>query len=653
MVKKGDNFFEQHVEKIVLVVAVVLSLWLLIMRVAISPSYVKFDNTKYSAGKIDSYILERYARRLEQELGMKPRPKSPYKERFSKFEELCNSPLSKIEVNLSPPIPFRNPEDSGIRPVYALPAIPGVNDVQVDRLRAAAYVPTVEINDENAYEQSNSEPNDIDLVTVQATIDVESLYGSFFESFAGDDVRADWRDPCLAKPVFAAVNLQRQELEPGGKWSAWEDVPRTSVDGRRELFEIIEDLSDLPAGGVKVRLLRFNDKRVRADLLQPIPYVIASAEEEWFPPSFHKEFSKHQADLAEAERREAKLRKRQSRSSGREQRLRAKGGSLGLRSGGRSAGLGMVDRSSGRGAMSDRYNLGKRLGIPTSEKSKRGRRADRKRQGTDIRSIQDSIEQVYQKYEKVLISDKDDLSKLREPLMFWAHDDRVEASASYRYRIRLGVFNPLAGTNQLSEQDRHLRNQAILWSGFSEPTEVVKIPSRIRFFPYGLQEVTKAVKVEIFKYVLGYWHSKKFTVHPGEVIGETVEYEADETEADKNLTLPEEIDYSIGAVLVDVGGPVKAWSGGRNMKPRSYYEMLYSVDEANIESMPLKAPYWTDADRSRFNQLVKLVKNEKKPFQGWTRKRSGRRRGRRSAPGSESGTQNYLMERLFGGSRNE
>ncbi len=84
MVKRGDNFFEQHVEKIVLCIAAVLSLWLLIMRVAISPTHVKFDNKSRGAGKIDNYILERYAKRLEQELNTTAPPKSPYKELIAK-----------------------------------------------------------------------------------------------------------------------------------------------------------------------------------------------------------------------------------------------------------------------------------------------------------------------------------------------------------------------------------------------------------------------------------------------------------------------------------------------------------------------------------------------------------------------------------------
>jgi len=641
MVKKGDNFFEQHVEKMVLGIAVVLSLWLLITRVAISPTRVKFDNKNVGAGKIDNYILERYGKRLEQELNVGASAKDPYEEQFGKFEVLFKSPLSKIDVDFNPPIPFRNPEDSGIRSVYALPAIPGVNDVQVERLRAAAYVPTVEINGENTYESSNSEPNDIDLVTVEAKIDVGLLYESFFESFAGEDVREDWRDPCLAEPVFAAVHLQRQELESGDRWGRWQDIPRTAVDERRELFEIIEEVSRLPAGGVKVRLLRFNDERVRADLLQPTPYVIASAEEEWFPPSIHKRFSKHQADLAEARRREAKQQQRRARTSERE-------GASGIRTDGRGVGGGMFDRVGGAG--SGRYNISERLGLRMTPGAGGRSRTDEKRRGTDKSSIQDLIDGDYKDYEKVLLTDQSDLSKMREPLLFWAHDDTVGPGCTYRYRIRFGVFNPLAGTNGFSEEDAYLREQAILWSGFSPATETVQIPSRVRFFAYDLQEVAKSVKVEIFKYVLGYWHSKKFTVQPGEVVGEVVDYEGEEADTRQNLTLPEKIDFSVGAVMVDVSGPVTDWSGGRHMQPRNYYEMLYSMDTANIESMAIKAPYWADEERSRFNQLNKSVKDEKQPFQGWaTSKRGGRRRGRRSAPGSEDGGREYLMERLFGG----
>ena len=109
------------------------------------------------------------------------------------------------------------------------------------------------------YDKAAVEPNDIDLVTVEAKFDVAELYRRFQASFAGVDVqKEEWRDPCLAKPIFAAVQLERQELQEDGAWSAWQPLPRSRVEANRDLFKVYERISDLPAGGLDVRLMQFN-----------------------------------------------------------------------------------------------------------------------------------------------------------------------------------------------------------------------------------------------------------------------------------------------------------------------------------------------------------------------------------------------------------
>jgi hypothetical protein len=56
MSEKRGNFFEAHIEKMVFAIIGIVCLWLLTTRVLISPNYVEFDNKKFSAGEIDTYI---------------------------------------------------------------------------------------------------------------------------------------------------------------------------------------------------------------------------------------------------------------------------------------------------------------------------------------------------------------------------------------------------------------------------------------------------------------------------------------------------------------------------------------------------------------------------------------------------------------------
>ena len=170
---------------------------------------------------------------------------------------------------------------------------------RLEHIRAVAYVPGVEINQENVYNQAISEPNDIDLVTVEFQFDIAALYKSFNDSFAGPKVKDQWRDKTLAEPVFAAVQLQRQQQLPDGSWRRiGKDVPRSKIDVYRQLLNIIEDVEKLSTGGMQVRLLQYKERNVQLDLLQPDCYRIASAREEWFPPSFHPQVQKNSLKMS-------------------------------------------------------------------------------------------------------------------------------------------------------------------------------------------------------------------------------------------------------------------------------------------------------------------------------------------------------------------
>jgi len=376
---------------------------------------------------------------------------------------------------------------SGTAGQYRLPRIGEVNDVAVEHIRAVAYVPIDVITQETPYDKASHEPNDIDLVTVEAKFDIEGLYARFKESFV-DDVDEQWADPCLSKPIFSAVQLQRQELGEDGSWGDWQDVPRSKIDHYGKLFEVVEDAGSLPAGRLKVWKLQFDDPQLQIDLLQPEAYQIASAKEEWYPPLIHRKFLDMQKKETIEERRKTREeeqdreRERDDRSNLR--RTRRPGAGTGFGTGGRSTrgiseGLGgtgglyggvgqdtrrRTTRSGSSRRRSTDDGLGQGLGLPTDRRT-RGRGRER----TDPGGFEDymmpglpgdrlirrgpSMNDVYDEFDEVRLTWRTDLEKMREPLLFWAHDDTVELRKSYRYRMRLGVFNPVAGTNQLSEQD--------------------------------------------------------------------------------------------------------------------------------------------------------------------------------------------------------
>lgn len=606
MIKESSNFFEKHVEKIVLGITGLVFFWFFVTRVLFSPVSIEYDNNKFSPADIDSHIEEQTVV-LESKMNREAEPKEqPYDPKVDDFTNLLDSAISDIDTSFTLPQPIVSPGDRIGNRKYRIPSVGEVTNVAVEHIRTVAYVPKIEIISEEDYKTQNSEPNDIDLVTVEAKFDISQLYENFNQSFAGEHIKEAWRDPCLARPIFAAVELQRQELLADGSWSNWQVVPRSKIEPRRETFEIIEDINYLPAGGMKVRLLQYDNMEVKIDLLQPPVYQIASAKEEWFPPLLHKKFVEYQGELDVLERREAAAERRGGREDDRPRRE--------IRTSAVASGIGEV---AGPGA-------GRSSSTRRSPIRSRADRQEVREQPQKNRDISQTLEDINKEYEDILLANKTELDK-DKPLLFWAHDDTIEPGKSYRYKIRLGVFNPIAGTNQFREQDQSSKNKVILWSKASDVTKVVNVPGTLYFFPRELQETAKAVTVQVSRYILGYWYSKDFTVKQGELIGRVSEYNATEEEESKKVTVPKEVDYSTGAVLVDII-PVNDWSGGSNLHAQHFFDMLYSFDGTSVERLPIKTRYWTDDLQNKFNDIRRLGKEPKEPLKAWTGGRSGIRR---------------------------
>ncbi|MHC4324525.1 MAG: hypothetical protein ACYSUX_09650, partial [Planctomycetota bacterium] len=511
------SFFEEHVEKIILVVVGLVCAWLLITRVILSPNTVSFDKRNFSPSTIDDYVYQQ-AQLLRQKLNEPPDQLDPYKPRVGEFLALLDSTINNVDTTLWLEVPYEIGAEAagGVAGTYSLPLIGEVNDVDVEHIRAVAYIPINKVTPENTYDKVGNEPNDIDFVTVEAKFDVRQLYDSFNENFV-EYVEEPLADPCLAKPVFAGVNLQRQRLNSDGTWSNWHNVPRAKIDQYQKLFQNIEDIQSLPPGGLKVQMLQFDNKQVQIELLQPQAYQIASADEEWFPPVLYRKFKDLQRKEKQEEKRQARESEREGQDRQREDRRNRRAdsrtgatgrtsrtgtglstsGGMGDLYGGGGAGTRNRDRSRDRQTTTSGY-MGEG-GRSTTDR----RRSSRTRAGStdptmDMMDLYGTermgdgrggalrrgptTNDVYYEFDEIAFNRLTDFSKLREPILFWAHDDSLEPNNTYRYRIRLGVFNPLAGTNKLSEKDISKKNQVILWSDFSAVTDPVGIPGRSYFF---------------------------------------------------------------------------------------------------------------------------------------------------------------------------
>jgi len=650
MGRTGGNFLEaleQHIEKIVLAIVALVCIWLLLSRVIVSPNVISYNDRKFSPGDIDNYILNNQVKSLNAKLNRQPEAREAYKTQIESFIARIDSSIN-IDSNLIVPLPAYSSGQISDGRVYNLPLIAQaddsgdgfigeVKDVVAEHIRAVAYVPTENIDEEKTYDKVDHKPDDLDLVTVQATFDVAPLAKNLYESFAGVDVREQWRDPCLAKPIFAAVQLQRQQLLADGSWSEWQTVPREAIDHHKKLFDVVEEVGDLPAGGMEVRLLKYHNMQVQVDLLQPRTYQIASAKEQWFPPMLHKKYVRRQKEEDMQKMLEAKSKAKKAETNERQERMDRSRTSERPRS---EAITNIEDiyRMYSSGGSSRKSSARRNRPDERRSRERSTRRRDREvttrsraKPPTSMVSQTSELESdMYGKLDEILITKETNFAKMTKPLTFWAHDDTVEPGKSYRYRIRLGIFNPIAGTNQFTEQYKSQKNKVVLWSRFSDETEVVKIPAMLYFFP--IQDSAKAVTVQVSRYILGYWYSKNFTVRQGEVIGKVVKTEAvknDEQVLRKDkqkVAIPKTIDYSTGAVMVDIRA-VNDWSGGTNLRQRYYSDMLYSFDGTDIQHMPIKQSYWPAELQAKFSEIRKSKNETKEPLREWGDKRTQRKRG--------------------------
>lgn len=695
---KIGGFFEEHIEKMVLAVVGALCAWLLITRVIFSPNVVPFDGKNVSPAAIDEQIYAK-ARLLQQKLNQPPEDLPPYDPKVDDYVAVLDSAITGVDVGPTRLAPYQVVADLGGSGggVYSLPRIGEVTDVDVEHVRTVAYVPTVPITPDTPYDKGNNEPNDLDFVTVEAKFDAAGLFTRFREMV--EDVEPEYADPCLARPIFARVQLQRQELAEDGTWGAWQDIPRPKIDAYKMLFQVGERVQDLPPGGLKVQLLQFDNKQVQIELLQPEAYQIASPGEEWFPPVLHRRFLDIQRRTNLEEERQAKEKEKQeqtrnttatdTRTSRRPTRTRggvgsdAYGGGIGgdayggdtRRGGSRRDRFGTQGQLPGdagrptrgaRGTTDDTalYDMGlDGLGLGTTDP----RAALRK----------PSMNEVYIKFDEIRLTWLTDFAKLREPLTFWAHDDTVEPAKTYRYRIRLGVFNPLAGTNQLSEKDKALKDQVVLWSDFSAVTKPVEIMDTLYFFANSIREMDKAVTVQVSRLALGRWYSDNFVVRQGEQIGNVIEPKPEKPDRSalgaaalgaalggpmgdpmgrfsglgmpqETSDIPETVDYRTGAVMVDAV-VVSDWSSAPALRARNYHDMLYSYDGISIEHMPIGATYWQPQLQAVFSHIARKQREPREPFKAFGT--SGRRQRMGGMDEYYDMGQEMLMEDMMMGGR--
>jgi hypothetical protein len=616
MRRKSSNFLEQYADKFILGIFAIVCVWLLIFHILGGSNSVEYDSKSYGPGEIDSYI-ETKARELENRLSMESDNQRQYKSRLGTYSSLLNSAVKGVDRGLSLPIPNFGTKVVYGKRNYHIPQIGQVQDVAVQLIRGVAYNPLQETGRRD--ETPVDELIDVDLITVQGSFDVPELSARFFENFAGRSLPKQWRDKGLAKPVFAAVQLERQQMTKDGDWSEeWQPIARPKVDPLKDLSEIPENVSELQLG-VEILIVQFDRPEVKVGLLQPEPYDFTIPAESWLPPSLFTQRQERLEKLKQEEERiQREAERRRRRQEGRERDSRpARGiGVPGAAGGG--GGMGGVPGGIGGGRPRTR-NITDR----TARRETRRVPGEIDRRGVKGRLDRDDEEEFVDEltlFEEIRLTEQTDFEEVVKALVFWAHDDTAQPGRTYRYRMRIGVFNPIAGSEWFDEECRQLKEQVILWSNYSDITRSVTVPNKLYFFPVKVRESDKTLTVDVRKYSLGKWYDRDFMVKPGEAIGQVVKLQDTDERMDFG---PSSIDYRTGATLLDIVN-VSDWFGTTMLRRRDYSDILYTQDGINIDHLPVQSRYWPSELRKKLEEIKKKqAEQEQLTLRG--RRQPGRR----------------------------
>lgn len=144
----------------------------------------------------------------------------------------------------------------------------------------------------------------------------------------------------------------------------------------------------------------------------------------------------------------------------------------------------------------------------------------------------------------------------------WFHDDTVEAGKTYRYRMRVKLWNRYVGRMR-AVKDPEQAKQTVVAGEWSFPSDPVTVTPSTYFFFSGARQPDTA-SVDAWKWRKGRWFKHRFDVTVGDVIGSDVKNVKTSEYDEEGDEIKETIDFTTDAVVLDLrfDEPLKArWPG--------------------------------------------------------------------------------------------
>lgn len=557
---KGISLVEQHIEKVVLLVAVVGLLLVAGWELVARPNRVQMDAKEVDPGQVDVVLKERADAlaaklrddaKLDEDVLAQPAPRIA-----SDFESSLGGRVSttqnlpRLAAGVGKAL---LPIDLGSDTWYYEPKVPtAIILTEVVQTADALADAALTQHPELASRFSNAAaPKDIVWTTPAAVIDPKAIRDELRRADASAtpprvQVPTPWYNDSL---YVLDVRFQREERKADGSWG--DAVTVEPIPGQTSFRAKLGGQVD--AGLRNELFAKLGDKVVQRQLLQPD--FLPTRNNAFVPPSMPGvaavKAGNEQADqIAGIVARLKDERKRKN------DELTAIGGPLEDEpkdkgkgkdqgggkddkgaTGGKGGDKGAAAPPSGGGGLSGGFSgppKGGDKGDPNADKNKPRRIALTKA----VKALDEKISRYDAELKTLAPNLKAeggaasaggiDLAG-EQPLLVWAHDIGVQPGRTYRYRAVIDVYNPFfARKRQLVKEQAKISDAITMASVASDWSKPVEVTPPVAFFvtraspaegPLGLG----TARIDVYRLHDGTWRKEEFLVSPGDRIGRVVD----------------------------------------------------------------------------------------------------------------------------------
>ncbi len=590
--KGSISFIELHVEKLVLGLAGALLLGLIVYYFGIGPNKVEFRGTALGPAVLDETILQQ-AQELKRTFAGKRAEETPVPNYAQELSRRLNEGVLGVENALVPralrvtaafglPLPVFEEEQPGPTDVTLVTPLPPSQPVVRTGISLVYRQPAV--LGERRQPGVGDEPEGLSWVTVAAYFPRSQQSNAMLSAgYAG----------YLSKVFVVGTEAQRQELRADGTFGEWEDVsPSKAMPTVEVPTPIIDDRSGAVLNQAELDQAFERVRAYQDALLQP-PFYEWKGGDPWEVPPLrgHEDVEEEEPEADKPTPREPDRPRAPQPPPPRPppgtpppgQRPGSlppggfgggppggfSGGPPGVppgqRPGGVGGGAGGDNKAAARREIAKALSDASKALARNPQESQRlaqsvlsnphKTRADERRANDILRRAEKALQRLQERAagprpggaEAALIVDPE----TSEPAV-WFHDDSVTPGKTYRYRLRVKLWNRYVGRMQ-SLKDPAQARQAVLVGEWSLPSDPVTVAARKHFFVRGPRPrgTEPTASVDVFTWHEGAWLKESFDVQVGDVIGGRRETRIAERD-DENRPKRAMVDFTTDALVLDI-----------------------------------------------------------------------------------------------------